>query len=72
MKESALELPVFLSSAKLFQNIWDFKAKKYFADHPTANTIQLSAAVKGNFSSLFFLEHVAAREISQRKPSETT
>ena len=43
-----------LFSPWLFRNICEFGAKKYFADHRTANTIQLFVATKGSFSGLFF------------------
>ena len=44
VKDSALQLPCYL----------EFAAKQYCADHRTANAIQLIAAIKGNFSGLFF------------------
>ena len=44
VKGSALQLPCYL----------EFAAKQYCADDRTANAIQLIAAIKGNFSGLFF------------------
>ena len=41
-------------SPRLFRNIGEFGAKKYFAYHRTANRIQLFISIKGNFSGLFF------------------
>ena len=44
----------FLPSSRLFENIGEFGAKKYFTEHRTANAIQLVVAIKENFSGLFF------------------
>ena len=49
------------SSAELFQNIEEFDAKIYFTNRQIALTIQLFVAVKRNFSSLFFSEHIKAK-----------
>ena len=44
------------SSRRLFRNIGEFGAKKYFSDHRTSNATQLFVAIKGNFfSSILFL-----------------
>ena len=53
--QNVLELADSPSSTELFWNIGEFKAKKYFTDHPKANGIQLFVATKGNFfwSDLF-------------------
>ena len=38
----------------LFRNIGEFRAKQYFTDHRTPNTIKLFATMIGNVSDLFF------------------
>ena len=42
-------------SASLIWNIGEFGAKKYFADHQTANTIQLIVTVKRKFFGSIFV-----------------
>ena len=49
------------SSPRIFQIIREFRAKKYFTYHWTANTIQLFVASKGNVSGIFFSEQAAAK-----------
>ena len=44
----------FPPSLRLSRNIGEFRAKKYFTDYRTANTIKLVFGVKGSFSGLFF------------------
>ena len=46
------------SSLRLFRNIGEFGAKKYFTDNQTADTIKLFVFIKGNFSGLFFWEYL--------------
>ena len=62
-KQNSLHLPVFsiFFSLRLFQNIGKFRAKKYFTDHGTVNTIQLIVAIKGNLSIYSVSEQVAAK-----------
>ena len=49
-KHNALCLPFSPSASsslvQLFQNIREFRAKKYFTDHWTANPVQLFVAMK--------------------------
>ena len=63
VKYDALELPFSPSSFQPFQNIEKFRAKKYFTDHWTANTIQLFVALKENFSGVYsFSKQVATKD----------
>ena len=41
-------------SASLIGNIRELRAKNYFTDHRTANTIQLFVSMKSKFSGIFF------------------
>ena len=50
---SALQLPPYLFSF-LAETFPEYREKKYFADHQTSNAVQLIAAIKENFSGLFF------------------
>ena len=57
----------FLFLSRLFRNIEEFAAKKYFTDYRTANTIQLVVAIKGHFFwSILFLNKSQRRGISQK------
>ena len=44
----------FVPTSRLFWNIGEFEAKKYFADNRIANIIQLIVIIKGCFSGLLF------------------
>ena len=44
----------FFFSPRLFRNIREFGAKKYFTDHWAANIIKLFVAINRNFSGKFF------------------
>ena len=64
VEHNVFQLPVSLSFAELFWNIWEVGAKKYFIDNQTANTIQLFVAIKGHCSGLFYFCGVAAKKNS--------
>ena len=53
--------PSSSSFLRLIRDIGEFGAKHYFTDHRTANQVLLFVAITGNFSGLFFSEHVAAK-----------
>ena len=49
------------SSQQLFRNIVEFRAKTYFTDHWTANTIQLFVDIKEIFLVYSFSQQVAGK-----------
>ena len=64
---NALQLLMFFSYFSFFcQPIGVFGVKKYFADHRTANTIQLFVSKKGHFLGLFFYRASRSEEEFQR------
>ena len=70
-KRNAFLLPfsIFIFfSATFFLEYQEFRAKKYFTGHRTANIIQLFVAIKGNFSGLFFF--LTSRSERERETPE--
>ena len=54
VKQNALELQAFFSSADFFGILGNLEQEKYFTDRRTANTIQLFVIIREQFSGLFF------------------
>ena len=61
VKQSAVELPVYFSSAELTRNFGEFGTKKQFTDRWSVNTIQLFIAKKDIFLVYSFSEYVTAK-----------